>query len=229
MKIFDDYAVNALEDIAEGQRNSRTLSSRLISVLISILSPFAAFRIADADYTEEQVKHICIDTATRISDIVKLLLGDAFSLFHSLDKIKESLRHINSLSQDERLETPEKDVLSALWSRLARPDDYVRYKSHNLLLKDLAGYYDRASDVMKETIAALNRIEGELKAFRDEYAIPGLTMKDEPLKIVVASLRKAGQRLEAGKTILEEIEGGGRQQMKELPSASRRTVTLKQA
>ena len=233
VKIFDDYAVKALEEIAEGQRNSRTLSGRLTSVLITVLrsvfSPLAAFRIGDADYTEEQAKHVCIDTATRISEIVKALLNDAFSLDHSLQKISQSLEHISGLSQNERDEIPEKDVLSALWSHLTRPDAYVQYKSHDLLLKDLAGYFKSAETVLKHTMAALLRIEGELTEIRDDYATPGLTMKDEPLEIVVASLRKAGQRLEEGKTHLEKIEGGGRPQIKGLPSASMRTVTLKQA
>ena len=84
MKIFDDYAVNAIEGIAEGQQNPRTLSMRLTSAL----SPFATFSITDAEYTEEQVKHVFINTATRISGKFKLLLDDSFELDHSLDRIR---------------------------------------------------------------------------------------------------------------------------------------------
>ena len=206
VKIFDDYAVNALEGIAESQRNPPTLSSRLTSAL----NPFAAFSLTDADYTEEQVKQVFINMATRISGKVKLLLDDSFDLDHSLNRIQESLDRIQELSVDEVGDLPQMDVLGALWSRLARPDDHAQHLSHTSLLQDLSGFYKSSSNVMRETTAALNHIEAELGEFRDDFATPGLILKDEPLEVVLALLRTAGQRLEAGKTKLERIEEGGR-------------------
>ena len=73
-------------------------------------------------------------------------------------------------------------VLGALWTRLARPDDYE--------------------------------------------PTPGLILKDEPLEVVLALLRNSGQRLEAGKTKLEYIEGEGRPQRKKLLDASTRIATI---
>ena len=224
VKIFDDYAVNALEGIAESQRNPPTLTSRLTWAL----SPFAAFSLTDAD-TEEQVKQVFINMATRISGRVKLLLDDSFDLDHSLDRIQESLDRIQELSVDEVGDLPQMDVLGALWSQLTRPDDHAQYLSHTSLLQDLSGFYKSSSNVMKETTAALNHIEAELGEFRDDFATPGLTLKDEPLEVVLALLRTAGQRLEAGKTKLERIEEGGRPQREKLLDASTRTVTLARA
>lgn len=63
---------------------------------------------------------------------------------------------------------------------------------------------------MEETVAALNRIEAELGEFRDDYATPGLILKDHPLEVIVELLRKSGQRLETGKQKLEFIEEGAR-------------------
>ena len=101
-------------------------------------------------------------------------------------------------------------VLGALWTRLARPDDYEEHKSHTSLLTDMTEFYEKSSYVMQETIAALNHVEAELSEFRDDFATPGLILKDNPLEVIIALLRKSGQRLEAGKTKLERIEEGER-------------------
>lgn len=220
MKIFDEYAVKTLEGIAENQRNPPTLSSRLKSAL----SPVSAFSVAVTD--EEQVKKVFIDTATRISGKVKLLLDEAFYLGHNLDSIQETLERIGELSIDEVGDLPQMHVLGALWSRLARPDDHAQHQSHTSLLTDLSEFYTKSSNVMKETIGALNHIEAELGEFRDDYATPGLILKDEPLEIVLALLRQSGQRLETGRNRLQYIEDGGRPQQKKQLDASPRTATL---
>lgn len=87
-------------------------------------------------------------------------------------------------------------------------------------------YYRSSSSVMKETTAALNRVEAELNEFRDDYATPGLIFQEEPLEVTIAMLRKSGQRLEAGKMRLESIEQGGPSQWNR-PPENVKTVTVK--
>jgi hypothetical protein len=123
---FDEYAAKALESIAERQRNPPALVRRAISAI----SPFAAFALAYADNSEEQVKHLFITTAARISDKVKLLIDDSFDLTHNLDTIQETLDQIKELAINEIGDLPRMDVLGALWTRLARADDYEQHKSH---------------------------------------------------------------------------------------------------
>ena len=82
---------------------------------------------------------------------------------------------------------------------------------------------------MKGTTAALNRVEAGLGKFRDDFATPGLSLKDGALEVVVALLRNSGQRLEAGKTKLKYIEEGGWQQRNNALGASTRIVTAKLA
>jgi hypothetical protein len=202
---FDEYAVKALESIAEWQRNPPALVRRAISAI----SPFAAFALANADSSEEQVKHLFIITAARISDKVKLLIDDSFDLTHKLDTIQETLDQIKELSINEIGDLPRMDVLGALWTRLACADDYEQHKSHTSLLTDMTDFYESSSSVMKETTEALNRVEAELSEFRDDFATPGLILKDHPLEVAIALLRKSGQRLEARKRKLEHIEEGG--------------------
>jgi hypothetical protein len=222
VQTFDEFAVKALEGIVERQRNHPTLPGQIMLAL----SPFAAFDLAkNSDYTDEQVKHLFITTAARISDKVKLLIDDSFNLAHHLDIIQETLDRIKELAVDEIGDIPQMDVLAALWTRLARADDYEQHKSHTSLLTDMTEFYESCSNVVKETIAALNRVEAELSEFRDDFATPGLIMKDYPLEVIIALLRSSGQRLEAGKRKLENIEEGARPQRNDIRKASTKTVT----
>ncbi|ERF72861.1 hypothetical protein EPUS_09337 [Endocarpon pusillum Z07020] len=222
IKTLDDYAVKALEDIPKRQRNQPNLAGQIISAF----SPFAAFELAkNAGHKQEQVKHVFINTAARISDKVKLLIHDSFNLAHDLDIIQGTLDRIKELSIDEIGDLPSRDVLGALWTRLARANDYDRYKSHTSLLTELTGFYESSSNAVKVTMAALYRVEAELGEFRDDFAIPGLILKEFPFEVTIALLRNSGKRLEAGKRKLEHIEKGGRPQGNDFLKASTTTVS----
>lgn len=215
--------MKALEGIAERARKPPALPGQILS---AALYPFAAFDLAKkAGGTEEQVKHLCITTALRISDKVNLLIEYSMGLTHKLGLIQDTLDHINKLAAEELGDFPPLDVLSELWTRLARADDYEWFKSHRSLLAHMTGFYESSSNVMKETIAALNRVEAELKEFRDEFATPGATMKDYPLEVLIALLRNSGRRLQVGKRGLERVEQRERWQRNDEPKVSIRTVT----
>ena len=223
VKIFDDYAVKILEGIAEQEKNPPTLPNRALSAL-SALSPFAAF--TDTKHSEAEVKDVFVRTAAKISGGVKLLIDESFNLAHDLDLIQETLDRLKELTIEEGDDLPRKDVLGALWERLARPDDYEQHRSHSVLLTEMTEFYESSSFVMKETTAALNHIEAELGEFRDDFATPWLILKDDPLEVIIALLRKSGQRLEAGKMKLEHVEQGERPQRDDIPKAGPRTVTF---
>ena len=80
--------------------------------------------------------------------------------------------------------------------------------------------------MMKETTAALNRMEAELNEFRDDVVTPGLILKDESLKVIIALLRNSGQRLKAGKAKFEHIEEGQWPQRDNIPTTRMSTVIL---
>jgi hypothetical protein len=84
------------------------------------------------------------------------MTNDSRELVKSLDKIQGSLLRLKALAVGEVGDLPEMDVLRALWSRLARPDDYGRFKSHETLLTDIMGFYKTSSYVIRETVATLN-------------------------------------------------------------------------
>ena len=220
VKIFDDYAVKTLEDIAEREKNPPSLPNRALSAL----NPFAAFTTPKD--SEAEVKDVFVRTATKISGRVRLLIDDSFNLGHDLDLIQETLDQIKELTIDEGDDLPRKDVLGALWDQLTRPDDYEEYRSHSALLAEMTDFYTSSSFVIKETTAALNHIEAELDEFGDDYAAPGLVLKDDPLEVIVALLRKSGERLEAGKVKLEHVEKGERPQRDDIPKEGPRTFTV---
>ncbi len=207
-RTFDAYAVKALEAIAEGRQNPPTLPGRVLSAI----SPLAAFELARADDHEEEVKQIFIATATQISHKVQLLLPDAFDLAHNLDTIQEILDHIKEIAGEEFNSLPRRRVLSALWVRLARPDDHAELKSHKGLLANMAKFYESSSSVMEETTAALNHVEAQLTELRDDFATPGLILKDYPLEITIELLRLSAERLGEGRARLQHLEDGGRPQ-----------------
>jgi hypothetical protein len=183
------------------------------------ITPFGAFDLMGLGQTEEQVKQLFIHTATSISNKVRALLDDSFEQSHNLDNIMETLDRIKELCHDELGDLPTMNVLGALWASLVSPDEYETFKSHTTLLQDLFEFYTGASTVVEQTTGALNRIEAELNEFRDEYAMPGLILKDYPIEVIIELLRKAGQRLEDGGKALEFLEGGETQE-KPIPATA---------
>ncbi|KAI9671113.1 MAG: hypothetical protein M1831_005199 [Alyxoria varia] len=206
---FDEYAAKALETIDERQHKVPSLSARIVQVF----KPLAAFDVGNTEDFKVQVKDVFISTATRISSKVKLLTDDSFSNAHDLDNVQETLDRIKEIALDEIGDLPRTNILGALWTRLAHADDYEEQQSHTSLLTDMTVFYERSSYVMKETTAALNRVEAELSEFRDGFATPGLILKDYPLELTIALLRKSGHRLDAVRGNLERVEEGRRPQV----------------
>ena len=215
---MDEYAVKALEGIVERQRNLPALLDRVILVI----SPFAAFGPANAGYTEEQVKQVFITTANEIADEVSLLLKGTFDLNLDFGLIQETLDRIYRLAMNETGDLPRMDILGELWARLAHADDYEELRSHQSLLTDMTQIYESSLYMVKETTAALNRIEAECGEFRNDFAKSRLILKGHPLEGIIALFRKAGQRLEAGHKEFQRIENGERPRTK---IEIRKTVT----
>ena len=74
----------------------------------------------------------------------------------------------------------------------------------------MTAFYKHVSEIMKETIGALNSVEADLSGFNEDYAKPALLLTNESLSLTIAELRKAGQRLEKGDANLRQIEAGNR-------------------
>lgn len=207
-RTFDQYAIRALEDIArwEQKHSFLTISGRVLSAI----RPLSAFD--RRSNTEERVKEIFLLTASRIGDKVNLLIQESFHLSHNLESIHGTLDAIKEIAVGELGDLPQHTVLSALWTLLARPDDHARLKSHKTLLADMTKFYDNSSSVVQKTTAALHRIDAELGEFRDDFATPGLILKDNSLGVIIDMLMLSAARLEAGNLNLRRIEEGGRPQ-----------------
>lgn len=178
--------------------------------------PFAAFHPSFAGATEQQLKDIFISTATRTSQKVQLLLSESFNINHGLDQIQETLDRIKELTLEELGDLPPMQMLAAIWGYCQDTNDYKAHHSHSKLLTDMARFYQMSATVMKETYDGLNRVDAELEEFRDDFATPGLVLKDEPLEITIALLRKSAERLEAGRKKLERVEDGERPRREEV-------------
>jgi hypothetical protein len=191
---FDDYAANALLGIAERRNASQTLPGRIINAL----QPYGAWDLIAIEGTEQQVKDVFLFASTRITSKVQDLLVESRTQWHHIEEINVILERIKELCRDELGDIPKLDILSALWQWLARHDDYKEQKANLALLKDLTKFYISAEKVMEHTTKQLNRFEAELEEFRDDFASPGLILKDYPLEFIVGMWRKAGKRLEGG-------------------------------
>lgn len=202
---FDAYAIRTLEGMKNRQQQIPTLSEKIIS----LLGPFSAFEASNTR-REKELRDVFLSTSTRILGKIKLLLANSFELGHDLLSIKQTLDRIKELAIDEVGDTPQLDVLRALWIRLARANDYKRYKSHGSLLADITDFYHSSADMMAETVVALNRMEAELIEFRNDFATPGLILEEQPLEVSIDLLRKSMDRLESGRMRLEKIERGER-------------------
>lgn len=191
---FNNYAANKLEGIADRQNRPLSLPGRILTAI----SPRGALNIMSTGQTEEQVKKVILITSTRIADKVRVLSVEAFEQDRNLILIVETLDRIKELCQDELDDLPSWGILSVLWALLAGSEEYDEYKSHKVLLQDLEQFFYSATEVVKQTTVALNRMNAELEEFREEFATPGLILGEDPLEVIVASLRKAAERLEGG-------------------------------
>ncbi|KAK4169661.1 hypothetical protein QBC43DRAFT_306494 [Cladorrhinum sp. PSN259] len=199
-KTFDQHAIKALEGIAKQQQSS-----------LALILPKWALSVIHGGDTEQQAKDVFILTATQIGDKVRFLIEESFHLSSSLDAIHETLDSIKEIAVGELGGLPlNNNVLSELWSLLARPDDHARLKSHEKLLVDMTHFYKDSSSVMEKTTVALNQIDADLGGFRDDFATPELVLQDYPLEIIISMLRLSAERLEAGNLNLRRIEEGGR-------------------
>ena len=166
------------------------------------VSPRSAFQ-SDNILSENDLKAVFLRTTTRIVSELQPLSRQAYDLHENLEIIQANLDQIRQLTVEEIGEHPQMDVLAALWQQLSRADDYHEYKTHNELLADLQGFYKDASAVIKETILALHVAEAEMDTFRDEYATPGLVLKDDPLEVIIGQLRGSIKRLEHGRKVMD--------------------------
>ncbi|KAK4457228.1 hypothetical protein QBC42DRAFT_319530 [Cladorrhinum samala] len=207
-RTFDHYAIKALEGIAawEKQHSFLAISGRALAAI----RPLSAFDKRSG--TEEQVKDVFLLTAARIGDKVNLLIQESFELAHSLDSIHATLENIKEIALVELGDLPGQNVLTTLWTILAHPDDHARLDSHKTLLADMEKFYGKSSLVMEKTTAALHRIDAELGEFRDDFATPGLILKDNSLGVIIDMLRMSAARLEAGNLNLRRVEEGARPQ-----------------
>lgn len=131
-----------------------------------------------------------------MKDTASLLIHDSFNIDRNISIALKTLDRINALAVDEVGQVSRTDVLGALWARMARPDDWEMFQSHTAHLKYLAELFTRSSYVIKQTTAALIHLEPELKEFRDDFASPGLILKDIPFETIIPVLKKYGRRLE---------------------------------
>ena len=200
---IDEHVVKKLEMAADRQNQPRRLSS----VAFTILNPVSAFRSDTNGLSTEQLKTVFLTSTSRIAFELQPLISEAFELRTALDTIQGNLDMIQELAVDEMGDLPRMDILERLWTRLARADDYAQYQSHKELLRDLMVFYRNAGEVMKVTGYALDRADHELGEFRDEFAAPGLTMKDEPPELVVGRMRSSIRRLQSGRQAMDGIEG----------------------
>ncbi|KAK4225380.1 hypothetical protein QBC38DRAFT_483122 [Podospora fimiseda] len=207
-KAFDQHAIKALEDIAkwEATHSVLSVSDRILSAIMQPLGAFSSRR----ETTEDKVKEVFLLTATKIGDKVHMLMEESWTLNHNLEKVHETLDTIKEIAVGGFGELPHHNVLGALWMSLAHPDDHAKLKTHKDLLVDMTNFYKKSSEVMEKTTAALNRIDAELGEFRDDFATPGLIMRDNSLDIIIDMLRLSAVRLEAGNLNLRRVEEGGR-------------------
>ncbi len=202
---LDKYVVEALERIAERQRNPPSLLDR---VLLAI-SPYAAFDPANAGYTEEEIKQIFITTADQIIDDVNSLIKSSSKLDKLFDDIRYTLEEISRNAVAEIGHLPRVNVLSELWARVVHPKEYRDLKSHQSLLTTMAQYYEISSHVVKETKAALIHVGTELSELRKGFGQSRLKLKDQPLESIIPLFWQVGERLEAEHKDFERIKKGG--------------------
>jgi hypothetical protein len=186
----------------------------------------SAFQLSGATQTEEEFKPVFLSTNTQIGERVDALLRDSLELGGSLNKIQQILDRLKVIAVTEVGDLTEMGFRRTLWSRLARASDYDRYKFHETLLTDIIDLYTISSDIVRETIAALNRVQADLTEFGHNLSTPGLTFEEQGLEVTIELLAKSGRRLKSAQSMLDSGEMGQPAQRHDMPARPRtRTVT----
>ena len=191
--------LGAIED-----RENQALS--LQQVAVNIVNPYGMFWPTGHLLTGERLKESFLVLTSQMVTRLDPLLADTVELYGLFNNIQLTLLRIKELVGDEAKDTPELSVLSALWKKLARPDEYAEHKSHGELLEHLIIFYKDMAERVTEVRAGLKRVNSELNVFRDEYSSVRLVLRDFPLSTIMSRLQGSTERLLAGRRALEEIE-----------------------
>ena len=191
---IDRHSVKKLESAID--RASKPPS--FANTVIQAFNPIALFTDPSLE-TQDQMKKEFMYITSRMARELSPLNRAAFELDSNLEDIKGILDRIAELSLDEFGDLPRMQLLSKIWTQLARPDDYAEYQSHKTLLDDLLVFYWAASGTVKETVETLRDVDAEVSEFRDEYAKPALVGHDQPVEVAVGLLKGAIERLEYGR------------------------------
>jgi hypothetical protein len=202
--IIDNFAVKALESIRQREQRQPTLSTRLLHAL----SPFSALNAYSAYKNEEELRRVFIKMTSAMSANILPLIEQAGHILHGLRQFTETLSSIRKISYEEDIskDMAEWQVLAELWGKLARPDDYVEFKRHKDLLRDVTEYHANAIQVVQTTLDALKQMKADLHVFRGLHVSPALVWQDFPLEVHIEHIRKGMERLKRGKSKMDEID-----------------------
>ena len=179
--------------------------SRLQHVAYITFNPISAFMSTENALKEQDLREVLLAAASRIAVGLEPRITEAHNLYDLFKMIQAKLDRISALTHSEKNDRPNMGTLASLWSQLARANEYAEYKSHAELLENLDVFYKSMGQEIGDVLSALKRISSELKQFREGFASAPLALRDDSLKVIMRTLRQAGQRLEAGKRKLEGI------------------------
>lgn len=160
--------------------------------------------------TEEIIKEASRLTTGYMSGEIKTLVEDVHVLSQEVDAIDKFLKIVwKNVHEDIRL-LPPRDLLGALWGRLAPADDYkpvYMTTDTRTLLVDLPNLYEVAWTIVRDILQALVRVQAELKHFDIERIQAATLLKQYPLEVMAVTLRGSMKKLEAGKQKLKTGSG----------------------
>jgi hypothetical protein len=185
MIAFHRYAVRNLQAIGDRQTTRPSLSQRLLSTL----SPWSAFQ--SSYKTEKDLGGIFAKGIPEMAGLLPRLIDQASDLCQLLRSISVALDTIRGLALDQLEHTPEISVLAALWEKLARPDDYAVLKSYRALLNDITVHCEQASELMRDTLHALNKMRSDMNQLRNVRSSPVLLWRDVPLEMAIDMMSQA--------------------------------------
>jgi hypothetical protein len=159
--------------------------SRILEALYP-LTGFQAHRPIDED-----IKGVFQITTGHMAEHINTLVDHADTLLQEIDVIQRFLETVKGNAEKDIEKLPTRDILGALWDRLAPGDKYgYLYVSKDTReqLADLINLYEVASNVVRDIHSALLRVQVELQHFDTTHFQNDLLLEQYPLEVMAASL-----------------------------------------
>ncbi|KDQ19123.1 hypothetical protein BOTBODRAFT_171067 [Botryobasidium botryosum FD-172 SS1] len=196
---MDDYVLRSLDNI------NRELISGTIggSVLKGFILSLRTNTASVAEEQRQELARVFEDASMQLKVWIEKLKIEAMASRVELERLKGMLDNVYETIVKEKKDVESKEeALSKLWASLIDDSRAAKYKSHKVLLDNIATYRKAALNRVQATVVQLDQLDMNLDNLGDRMAAPSLVGtqytnqgRGLPIEAHIASVREGIEKM----------------------------------